>query len=674
MKAVRIERDSLICLQETELSNINLGKLYRALSILKSIVYVENLHGDVAGIMTCGDVQRSINEHKVSYNTIFCHIQDGEDIEAKALRLWEENHSLRAIPVLLGKELCCEIEILSEDDEVSQASVFLWGGIEKKEKLIELNKEKWIQAYGITTEQKIYDLTQTEDVKAYIVQGSNSDSELVFQELYSEYLVSYCLDFFDTHRIKFLYVNPPQQSRLLHLDKFQETILNEHLPLEELMKKEDVMRRIYGKHESRQYLTSGEFHCATFIKKRFYYCLADHKGNTYNVLAGKRYTVGVPDAFKTTIHIFGSYIARGHCTSDAYTIASYLQKLLNENDLENYRVVNYGVAGRIGNVNDFLYMASAAFQEGDIVIDIAEQHRNLYQIFEERKIPMMDCTELFNEIPIQNYWFVDNLLHLNHVGNQVIAKGLLPYCSIEKPEKVRTEGSIEACMISEEYRGTVYSVNEELQRYMEDLSQFRVDGRKEVGAIVMNCNPFTLGHRFLIEESLKRCEYLYIFVVEEDQSVFPFADRLELVRRGIRDFPNVCVLPSGKFIISAVTFPEYFTKESKQNIEINPSQDLQIFAEQIAPQLHITIRFAGEEPTDMVTRQYNQYMQTLLPGMGISFVEIPRKEINNTVISASYVRKCLKQGKVEETKNYVPESTYCYLKEHYSWIAKRLGG
>ncbi|MBQ9442198.1 MAG: [Selenomonadaceae bacterium] len=78
----------------------------------------------------------------------------------------------------------------------------------------------------------------------------------------------------------------------------------------------------------------------------------------------------------------------------------------------------------------------------------------------------------------------------------------------------------------------------------------------------MNCNPFTLGHEYLIEYASKKVKKLYIFVVEEDKSEFKFADRFELVKRGVKKFSNVEVLPSGKFIISQQTFSGYFNKEN----------------------------------------------------------------------------------------------------------------
>ena len=188
------------------------------------------------------------------------------------------------------------------------------------------------------------------------------------------------------------------------------------------------------------------------------------------------------------------------------------------------------------------------------------------------------------------------------------------------------------------------------------------EGKPEnCGAIVMNCNPFTLGHKYLIETASKQVDHLYILAVEEDRSVFKFNDRIEMMRRGTADLPNVEVIPSGKFVIPSLTFPEYFEKSEKPDATVDTSMDLEIFGRYIAPALKIRTRFVGEEPIDMVTNQYNRSMEENLPKYGIRLVEIPRKESGNAVISASRVRKLLGEKKYDEVKKIVPLTTYDYL-------------
>lgn len=177
----------------------------------------------------------------------------------------------------------------------------------------------------------------------------------------------------------------------------------------------------------------------------------------------------------------------------------------------------------------------------------------------------------------------------------------------------------------------------------------------------MNCNPFTLGHRYLIEQALKQVEHLIIFVVEEDKSLFRFKERFAMVVEGTRDLENVTVVPSGKFVLSQKTFPEYFLKIEDEDIIHNVEYDIMLFAEQIAPRLNITYRFVGEEPEDKVTNEYNEAMKRILPDYGINIVEMPRVKVNEKVISASSVRNDLRNGIYSNLDCFIPQTTKAIL-------------
>ena len=177
----------------------------------------------------------------------------------------------------------------------------------------------------------------------------------------------------------------------------------------------------------------------------------------------------------------------------------------------------------------------------------------------------------------------------------------------------------------------------------------------------MNCNPFTSGHLYLIEQAAAQMEKLFVFVVEEDKSEFPFADRIALVKAGTSHLSNVTVLPSGKFIISALTFSDYFNKKEIQEHAVDTSLDVTLFAKEIAPVLGIRTRFAGSEPTDKITRQYNQSMDAILTRYGIKFVEIPRVETDGVPVSASHVRRLLEVKDFEAIAKIVPKTTLDYL-------------
>ena len=183
----------------------------------------------------------------------------------------------------------------------------------------------------------------------------------------------------------------------------------------------------------------------------------------------------------------------------------------------------------------------------------------------------------------------------------------------------------------------------------------------KTGAIVANCNPFTNGHLHLIETAAAACDTLHVFVLSEDQSTFSFETRMALVRAGTADLPNVLIHPTGDYLISSATFPDYFIKDKKRSQDINCELDLTIFAECFAKLLHIDMRFVGSEPNCPVTAAYNRQMHDVLPRFGICVEEIPRIAKMGRAISASDVRALLEQGKLEEIKALVPETTYRFL-------------
>ena len=184
-----------------------------------------------------------------------------------------------------------------------------------------------------------------------------------------------------------------------------------------------------------------------------------------------------------------------------------------------------------------------------------------------------------------------------------------------------------------------------------------------IGAVVMNCDPFTLGHQYLIETAAKSCDHLYVFVLSEDKGHFPAADRLELVRKGTKHLGNITVLPTGPYLISSATFPTYFLKNRDQVGKIHCQLDVEIFVRYFAPAFSIQRRFVGTEPLSAMTNQYNEVLKSTLPQYGIDVVEIPRLTIDHIPISASAVRSLFKSNDWAALESLVPPSTLAYLKD-----------
>ena len=191
--------------------------------------------------------------------------------------------------------------------------------------------------------------------------------------------------------------------------------------------------------------------------------------------------------------------------------------------------------------------------------------------------------------------------------------------------------------------------------------------RKPIGAIVMNANPFTLGHRFLVEQSSELVERLYVVVVREDCSMFSYSERKAMVIQGVRDIGNVVVVDGSDYAVSAATFPTYFLKQISDATDTQITLDLDIYRRRIAPALGATIRFFGSEPTDPLTRRYNELMHQQLGEDHVH--EIQRKQQDGSPISASRVRKAMLEGRLWDAIQMVPPTTIPYIIGHLASMA-----
>lgn len=180
------------------------------------------------------------------------------------------------------------------------------------------------------------------------------------------------------------------------------------------------------------------------------------------------------------------------------------------------------------------------------------------------------------------------------------------------------------------------------------------------GVVVMNCNPFTLGHRYLIEQAAKQVERLFVMVVREDSSLFAYAERKAMVEQGVAHLKNVTVIDGSEYAISQATFPTYFLKRLDDAADTQMLLDLDLFRRHIAPALGTTVRFVGTEPTDQLTRRYNQLMHEVLADVR----ETARLEKKGNAVSASRVRKAMEQGDMSTIRQLVPPTTLPYIIAH----------
>ena len=186
-----------------------------------------------------------------------------------------------------------------------------------------------------------------------------------------------------------------------------------------------------------------------------------------------------------------------------------------------------------------------------------------------------------------------------------------------------------------------------------------VPGRN--GAVVINGNPFTLGHLHLVEQAARQVDRLYLFVVREDLSVIPFADRFRLAAEATAHLANVTVLDTSRYAVSAGTFPAYFLKRLDQVALTQIQLDLRLFAQHLAPAFHLACRFVGREPLCPATAAYNRAMAEVLEEYGIRWQELERLAAGGAPISASRVRRLLADCDFSTLGTLVPPVTLDYL-------------
>ena len=174
--------------------------------------------------------------------------------------------------------------------------------------------------------------------------------------------------------------------------------------------------------------------------------------------------------------------------------------------------------------------------------------------------------------------------------------------------------------------------------YANYLRRMRGDRPGGASAIVMNANPFTLGHRYLVHQAAQEASTLYVIAVREDRSTFNYQERLAMIQAGCKDLDNVVVVEGSDYAISELTFPTYFLKQVTDATDTHITLDLDLFAKHIAPALGVTTRYVGSEPTDELTARYNALMQEQLPAHGIEVKTIERLVLDGQPVSASRMR------------------------------------
>lgn len=250
---------------------------------------------------------------------------------------------------------------------------------------------------------------------------------------------------------------------------------------------------------------------------------------------------------------------------------------------------------------------------------------------------------------------------LTHLMEVQLARGnhhVFLYTKCEAAAVFRDLGFYEIVRVSDE---VVFMENRRngFADYVARIAAQKVSG-SEVAALVMNANPFSLGHLYLVEQAARSSDVVHLFVVSEDASLFPYAMRKKLIVEGTKHLKNLVFHDTGSYIISNATFPSYFQKDEESVIRGHALLDLTIFKE-IAAGPGINHRYVGHEPNSRVTNIYNEIMKSLLPDCGIRCTEVQRLQIDGITVSASTIRKAIQDGDEALVRALVPKTTADYI-------------
>ena len=367
--------------------------------------------------------------------------------------------------------------------------------------------------------------------------------------------------------------------------------------------------------------------------------LKDTKSRYLNVVNGERVTVGQPEEAERTIWFFGPCFVMGVYVEDKYTIESILQERLNR---EGYscRVVNCGCLET--PYQRMVHITSTPMKPGDIMVINVENRP-----FEGTE--SIDMMELLDQNNVPTEWLLNLPVHCNHKVNKIYADDLF--------ERMVRDN----VLTGEVKKGPRTMLSRALavnSLYLDlHFNDFRPEKGMVVGSIGMHGNPFTLGHRYLIETASNQVDRLFVLLIEDDLGIFSYAERFAMAVEGTRDFPNVKIVPGGPFQATRNVFQEYFVKVKPMDMQESAMVDTLIFAEIIAKRLGITRRFLGDERHNPKMQFFNELMKEVLPHYGIEVIELPRAQAGGRAISASLARNAAAEGDRETLLTNIPETT-----------------
>jgi [citrate (pro-3S)-lyase] ligase len=324
----------------------------------------------------------------------------------------------------------------------------------------------------------------------------------------------------------------------------------------------------------------------------------------------------------------------------------------------NTQKINLNSKIEVNRVEEFLKGFALKYEDVDYTLIIEEEGEIIATCSKKNNI--VKCFAVSEDHQGQG---ISNIL-ITDITNKLFEEGMYHNFIFTKPtNNFLFQGLGYKVIVDTDKVSLLEAGNKNIHSELKNIKKnYGLKEEEQYAALIMNCNPFTLGHKYIVEKAAMENRNVIIFVVEEEKSSFPFQVRFQLIKEGVKEFKNVTVIPGGNYIISSATFPNYFLRKDDDILKEYTKIDGNVFGKYFCKELSITKRYVGSEPYCNVTNTYNETLKEVLPKYGVEVKVIERCQIENKAISASRVRELLKEGRLEEVRELVPITTYEFLK------------
>ncbi len=418
-----------------------------------------------------------------------------------------------------------------------------------------------------------------------------------------------------------------------------------------------LVKKVFNETYSKKFIKSRDS-LSGLIFKDGICCLQDNSNPFCKAFNGKRFTAFKTSYYKNCLSMFGACLVYGATVDDEHTIASYLQKLINDN-LKDYEVNNYG-ARNLSVFESFRIATNLHSNPDDqFIFVIIEEEYEILKKFGFNKF--FNFIQMFNKENLHDY-FLDEPMHCNHIGMQKCAEYI--YDNIQESLKIKSSVNQSNVQKGNKFNQKINEIATRIQEYINYLSQYKVD-KEYCSLVLMHANPFTMGHYKLVEYASKHSDHVYVMLAL-NSGMFEPDDVAEMSTIACKDLKNVTVIRDRTDIIPRELFlPGYFERDDNPNGSGDTMGFIDFIGKVIKPALNIKERFLGSEPIDIFTKKMNEESHKNLPKYGIKSTEIPRFCNKQGIpYSAKTVRNALKRNDWATIENMVPPITAKILKKY----------